>query len=417
MNFGIFHALKKLGVSTSIKILCILFLNKFFAHYYGAEGILLYSQVNNYISLILVISTLGLSNGIVKTVIDYGLDHGRSLFFLISTRNILLINAVLLGLLSICLNTDIVHFFFKTTKFSYLVNLSILISVANVFFVVFISLINARLEYKKYNMISNRYHLILIFGTVLLFFSFGFEAAIVWIFFSQVLNLIVVALSLSKDKWFSKLFSLGSFKIHSSSLKVLLPFFFISFVSGVASPITITYVRNFIIDFGGESLAGYWEALNRISGVSLTFFTAVLGTYLVPAISGLRRDEEVSFIHRGLRDLSVIIIPFIILINISSKYLIIFLFNKDFLIINDIVFSQTIGDYFKGLSLLFSYFMISKKMTYHFITLEIIASFIYALFSQYFLNIYGLSGVSYAYLLTYVTYFLVSYSFVVYYRR
>jgi PST family polysaccharide transporter len=266
-------------------------------------------------------------------------------------------------------------------------------------------------------MISNRYHLILIFGTVLLFFSFGFEAAIVWIFFSQVLNLIVVALSLSKDKWFSKLFSLGSFKIHSSSLKVLLPFFFISFVSGVASPITITYVRNFIIDFGGESLAGYWEALNRISGVSLTFFTAVLGTYLVPAISGLRRDEEVSFIHRGLRDLSVIIIPFIILINISSKYLIIFLFNKDFLIINDIVFSQTIGDYFKGLSLLFSYFMISKKMTYHFITLEIIASFIYALFSQYFLNIYGLSGVSYAYLLTYVTYFLVSYSFVVYYRR
>jgi PST family polysaccharide transporter len=259
--------------------------------------------------------------------------------------------------------------------------------------------------------------LILVFGTVLLFFSFGFDAAIVWIFFSQVLNLIVIALSLSKDKWFLKLCSLGSFRIHLSSLKVLLPFFFISFVSGVASPITITYVRNLIIDFGGESLAGYWEALNRISGVSLTFFTAVLGTYLVPAISILRRDEEVSFIHRGLRDLSVIIIPFVVLINMSSKYLIMFLFNKDFLIIKDIVIYQTIGDYFKGLSLLFSYFMISKKMTYHFIILEIIASFFYALFSQYFLNIYGLAGVSYAYLLTYGTYFLISYAFVVNYRR
>ena len=417
MNFGIFHALKKLGISTSVKIVCILFLNKFFAHYYGAEGILLFSQVNNYISLILVISTLGLGNGIVKTIIDYGLDQGRSLFFLKNTRNILLINAVLLGLLSIYNNAEIVQFFFKATKYSYLVNLTIIISVANVFTTLFISLVNARLEYKKYNIISNGYHLILVLGTVLLFFSFGFDTAIVWIFFSQFLNLIIVVLSLSTDKWLSKLFSLGSFRIHSSSLKVLLPFFFISFVSGVASPITITFVRNFIIDFGGESLAGYWEALNRISGVSLTFFTAVLGTYLVPAITSLRRDEEVSFIHKGLRDLSIIIIPFVVLINIFSKYLIIFLFNKDFLIINDIVCFQTIGDYFKGLSLLFSYFMISKKMTYHFITLEIIASMIYALFSQYFLNIYGLSGVSYAYLLTYVTYFLISYAFVVYYRR
>jgi PST family polysaccharide transporter len=394
-----------------------LFLNKFFAYYYGAEGILQYSQINNYISLILVISTLGLGNGIVKTIIDYGLDQGRSLFFLKNTRNILLINAVLLGLLSIYNNAEIVQFFFKATKYSYLVNLTIIISVANVFTTLFISLVNARLEYKKYNIISNGYHLILVLGTVLLFFSFGFDTAIVWIFFSQFLNLIIVVLSLSTDKWLSKLFSLGSFRIHSSSLKVLLPFFFISFVSGVASPITITFVRNFIIDFGGESLAGYWEALNRISGVSLTFFTAVLGTYLVPAITSLRRDEEVSFIHKGLRDLSIIIIPFVVLINIFSKYLIIFLFNKDFLIINDIVCFQTIGDYFKGLSLLFSYFMISKKMTYHFITLEIIASMIYALFSQYFLNIYGLSGVSYAYLLTYVTYFLISYAFVVYYRR
>jgi PST family polysaccharide transporter len=214
-----------------------------------------------------------------------------------------------------------------------------------------------------------------------------------------------------------KLFSLGSFRVHLSPLKVLLPLLFISFVSGIAYPITITFVRNFIIDFGGESLAGYWEALNRISGVSLTFFTAVLGTYLVPAISSLRRDEEVSFIHKGLRDLSLIIIPFVVLINIFSKYLIIFLFNKDFLIINEIVCFQTIGDYFKGLSLLFSYFMISKRMTYHFITLEIIASMIYVLFSQFFLNIYGLSGVSYAYLLTYVTYFLISYAFVVNYRR
>lgn len=417
MRFGIFDALRKLGLSTLIRIISLILLNKAFAFYYGAEGILLFSQVNNFISLVLILSTLGLGNGIMRTIVDLGVNNEKSFVFIKNTRNFLLLIIFTISLLTFFLNDNLSLFFFNTRKYSYLIGLTFLIALASVFNTLFVSIVTARLKFKIYNIVSNIYHLILLLGTIFLFTTFGFQSAILLIFFSQILNLFIIILVFKNDPWFLKLFQNFSLTFEWNCVKLLLPFLLISLVSGISAPITLTVIRNSLIEFGGEKLAGHWEALSRISGVSLTFFTAMLGTYLVPTISSLKSEEEVPFLHKSLIQLSLLIIPIIILINFFSKFIILIMFSKEFMIIDNNILIQSLGDYFKGLSLLFAYFMISNKMTFLFIFLEIIASIIFVFFSQYFIVFFGFIGVSYAYLLTYLAYFSLAYFRIVYFRK
>jgi O-antigen/teichoic acid export membrane protein len=191
----------------------------------------------------------------------------------------------------------------------------------------------------------------------------------------------------------------------------------ISLVSGLASPTTVILVRNSLIDFGGLKIAGSWEALSRLSGVSLTFFTTMLGSYLVPAMSSLIPQAQVSFLRKSLIQLTLLIIPIVVFINIFSESIILFLFSKDFLIIDGNIFIQTCGDYVKGLSLLFSYYMITNKMMYRFVAFEIGASVLLIILTYIFINSYGFIGVSYAYFLTYLIYLIICYLSLIYFRK
>ena len=119
---------------------------------------------------------------------------------------------------------------------------------------------------------------------------------------------------------------------------------------------------------------------------------------------------SLAFLHSSMLQLSVLVLPIIAFVNIFTEEIILLLFNKEFLEIKRNIFIQSLGDFFKGLSLLFSYYMIAKKMVYRFIFLEIFSSTVYVILVKVFYLDFGFVGLSYAYLITYVVYLAIAYS-------
>jgi PST family polysaccharide transporter len=67
---------------------------------------------------------------------------------------------------------------------------------------------------------------------------------------------------------------------------------------------------------------------------------------------------------------------------------------------------QLIGDFFKIISWLIAYIMIAKSLTRIYVFTEILFSISYVLMSIFFFNQNGLLGLSFAYMLNYLFYFL-----------
>ncbi len=409
MYFSIFEAVKKLGLSTLIRVLIVLLLNKAFAFWYGANGVLVYSQVTSFISIILVFSTLGLGNGITKTMISFADDKLKGLNFLINVRNLFFVSIILLSTSFLFFSDSLSLFIFSNTEYSFLLKFTFIVGLSSIYSTFINSLINVELNFTLINKISNWYHFVLLLGAII-FLSIDFVYSVIWVFFSQTLNFFVSLFFLKNDSRLRYLLTNISLRVNINTIKLIFPFLVISIVSGIAVPFTSTVVRNVIISEGGQFGAGLWEALLRISGVCLAFFTAILSSYLVPTISYLKSKDNLAFLHSSMLQLSVLVLPIIAFVNIFTEEIILLLFNKEFLEIKRNIFIQSLGDFFKGLSLLFSYYMIAKKMVYRFIFLEIFSSTVYVILVKVFYLDFGFVGLSYAYLITYVVYLAIAYS-------
>lgn len=77
---------------------------------------------------------------------------------------------------------------------------------------------------------------------------------------------------------------------------------------------------------------------------------------------------------------------------------------------------QLTGDVVKISAWLLSYIMLAKAMTYQYVITEIIFSFILVSTSMISIQIFGLIGVTYAYTITYIIYFLLLYTLIKKYK-
>ena len=85
------------------------------------------------------------------------------------------------------------------------------------------------------------------------------------------------------------------------------------------------------------------------------------------------------------------------------------LFTKSFMPMRELFFFQLIGDVIKIASWLFGYIMLAKAMTRLYIVSEILFTISFVVLAVLFVNIYGLIGVTIAFMLNYTLYLIVLY--------
>ena len=155
-------------------------------------------------------------------------------------------------------------------------------------------------------------------------------------------------------------------------------------------------------------VAGYWEGMNRISGLYLMFVTTSFSVYYLPKLSELKSAGHLRIeIVKAYKIITPIIVASLLIIYLLKDLVINILFTKDFYPMKDLFSWQLLGDFFKVVSWILAFVMVAKSMTKIYIITEIAFSVFLVVLSIVFINNFGVVGATISYCLNYFLYFVV----------
>ena len=88
-------------------------------------------------------------------------------------------------------------------------------------------------------------------------------------------------------------------------------------------------------------------------------------------------------------------------------YIIAIIFTAEFKPVEDLFFWQLLGDFVKVLSIVIAYQFLAKNMFWHYIIIEAFSVALMYLSSIYFIDLYGVKGVTIAHFVTYVIHYVI----------
>lgn len=414
----IYHKLVKTsalsGLSTLVKILTGMLILKIVALYTGPQGIAILGQFMALANIFATIAGGGIALGVIKYVAEYANTREFSEFLPTATFYTLFFS-LLTMIAGLIFSQTLAKWILGSNQFSYLI---CWMSIAQLFIamhLLFCSILNGFRQIRllvTVTILSSLLSFIMI-GTAAIFYQlkgtlFAFVSA-------QALSVFISLAFVYRKEWFLYLFSWKAKKAH---LKNLLRYSLMSTVSTLTVPLAQIIVRNDLNTLFGWNAVGYWQAVLRLSDAYLLFVTAALTAYYLPRLSELQTPEALK---KEMVQTYWMLMPFM-----AGILLLLYLFRG---IIIDLLYSQTfapavqlfpyqlLGDFFRVAGWLFTYLLLAKAWTKTYVSTEIILSLLFVCLSHLFARSYGLIGVTYAFALTYVVYWLLMGAITVFYFK
>jgi len=185
--------------------------------------------------------------------------------------------------------------------------------------------------------------------------------------------------------------------------------------STIIVSVTVLIIRKLIIEKLSIEEAGYWEAMNRISSFYLMFFISMTSFYLLPRLSKSNRfdvfKKEVKNFYSYM--IPILIICFV-LIYFVRYYILKILLDDAFYPTANLFSWQLVGDFISVLAIALVKQFHAKLMVKEYIICNGTLNLLYLLLSFFFIDVYGLVGVTKAYVVSYLVYFFMVSFFVNY---
>ena len=393
------------AISTIIKVISGFVINKVIALYVGPSGLAVVGQLQNFMSIVTTFSNCEITQGVVKYTAEYQTIEQKEKIFstsiIISLVCSLIISIFLFGFseyLSELILKDIqyssVFIVFGTTIFLFALN------------TVLMSILNGQKEIKKYVLVNIASSIFSLFFTSFLIMQLNLMGALYALVVNQSVIFFVTLVFVVKSSWFKlEYFKQG---LDKESLSKLSRYSLMAITSALTVPVSHLIVRNYI----GENLswddAGYWQGIWYISTMYLMVITTSLSVYYLPKLSEIQDKTELKKeIFHGYKIIIPIVLVMSLVVFLLKEYVILIAFSKDFMPMIELFAWQLIGDVIKIASWLLGYITLAKAMTKTYISLEILGSLSFVLLSIYFVDNYGLVGITYAYALNYFLYMFV----------
>jgi PST family polysaccharide transporter len=392
-------------IATIIKLLSALIINKAIAVYIGPSGLALVGQFQNFNQLVMTAAQGAINTGVTKYAAEYGKESDKIPILFSTASKISLFTSVTVGIGIVIFSNFASEYFLKSENYSYIF---VTFGFTIVLFVInglLLSILNGLKEIKTWvsiNIIQSLYSLI--FTTILIVFL-GLDGALIALVTNQSVILIIVLWMLRKHP----IIKLENFRRNFDSIeaKKLSGFALMAITSAATVPVSHLIIRNYISENLGWDAAGHWQAIWYISTMYLTVVTTTLGIYYLPKLSDITDKAE---LRKELWQGYKIIMPIVIMISATifllKDFIIWLLFTKDFTPIRELFLWQLIGDIIKIAAWLFGYLIVAKAMTKTFIFTEITFSLSFVLLSIWFINQFGLIGMSYSFAINYTLYLL-----------
>jgi len=391
------------AISTIARMVSGFIINKVIAVYVGPSGLAIVGQLQNFNSLIMTFAKGGISQGLVKYTAEFdSIEEKKKLF---STSLVICIMAsVLVSIVLLLFSESFSTLILKDIAYQ---NIFIVFGFTVILFAlnsIILSILNGQKEIKKFisiNIISSIFSL---FFTSFLIIKYGLMGALYALVLNQSVVFFITLLFLTKTSWFKvKYFIQG---VDKELLSKLSKFSLMAIVTAIVVPTSHLVIRNYI----GESLswddAGYWQGMWYISTMYLLLITTTLSVYYTPKLSELKNNNELK---KEIKNGYIKIIPFTVLFSVAIYILredvIRIAFSESFLPMLELFKWQLAGDVMKISSYLLSTMMIAKAMTKKYIYSELFFSGSFVLLAIFFIQQYGLVGITYAYFINYLFYF------------
>lgn len=381
------------GSAVLSRLLALLMLNKILALTIGPSGYAIVGQFQNFIQLVTTLSSGGINNGVVKYTAEWKNDKQKQI-------NLWSTSIYMTCMISFVVATVI---FLSADRIAWQLHPEIdaetvrILSISLVFVALnflILSILNGQRSLERYAL------LIAINSTLSVIFvttgakNWGVNGVLIALSVYQVIGSIVGIWLLKNANWFH--FEYRIFDL--TRVKQLLNFSVMAVVTAACMPVVLILIRTLLVNTFGAHEAGLWEGMWRLSSAMMMVFTSILSVYYLPKFAELKEHNELrAEINKCIKiTVPVIFIIFLIVFYLKNN-IIILLFTDDFMEMSQLFLPQLVGDFFKFFGWLFGYLLIAKTRVIRFISLEIIFSSLLYLLTLYFVDWFGLKGVSIAY--------------------
>ena len=396
------------AISTIIKVIAGFVSIKIVAVYIGPSGLALMGQFQNFISMVSGITSAGANSGVVKYTAEHYEDEEAKRKIWSSALKISLVPIVPMVIAIIFLADFISMKLLNTTQYS---SIFIIFAVTIVFFVLnslLTSILNGQKEIKKLTIINIAGSIFGLGVTVVLVTKYHLYGALLAGIVSQSIVFFVTLTFVLKSSWFKLSMFLGS--IDKEYRNKLLKFSLMFLTYATMTPLSHMVVRDYIGTNIGWDEAGYWQAIWRISETYLMLITTTLGVYYLPKLSNIQEKAELrSELFYGYKIIMPIVIIMALGIYIFKDYIIKILFTEAFSPMAELFLYQLIGDVIKIAAWLLGYIMVAKAMIKIAVISEIFFVWSFVGFVVLFVDMYGLIGVTMAFMVNYFIYMIFLY--------
>jgi len=399
------------GIAVAIKMLTLLGLNKVLAIYVGPAGYAAIGQFQNALQVITIFTGGAITNGVVKYTAEYHEQPEQQIKLWKTAGFVATLGSLIVALLVVFFNKELASLFLKDTALG---GVFLWFSGVVVFFslnILLLAILNGRKEIVLY-IVANIAGSLLSFGvTFYLATSFGLYGALVALVVYQSISFIVTLLLCLRTHWFKISFLFG--RPDKQIAKKLFAFFLMAVVSAACAPLAQMLVRNHIGTVYGWEMAGYWEAMWRLSAAYLLLVTTTLSVYYLPKLSELKTAAEVKAeIIQGYKLIFPVALLAAVAMYVLRDFVVAVLFTSDFYPVRMFFAGQVVGDCLKIFSWIMAYVMLSRAMVKVFIATEIIFCISLYLLTIVFTQWWGVEAATWAYAVNYAVYSLVMYVFV-----
>lgn len=393
------------AISSAIKVLAGIVTTKIMAVFVGPNGVALLGNFNNIMSTLISFSNGAIGSGITKYISEYD-DEEEKENIVAHSIKICLTCSLIIGAGILIFHNALARLAFGNTDYSS----AFIIGGATIIFFGLNTTISA--VYNGYRHIS---YLIItgIIGSILsvvlafvITMRFGLFGALINSAIAQICIFMINIYFMRKLKLVNV--HLIRSKLNRNLTWKLFKYALMSTVTAVVVPMSTLMIRKYILSSFSSDEAGYIQGVWNISSAYLLVVTTTLSVYYLPTLSSIK--DEISLrreIFKGYKFILPIAILCGIIIYLCRDMIIHVLYTPEFMPMKRYFLFQIIGDTFKIASWILAFLMVAKAMTKWFIITELLFSFLYVIFSFFFMKLYGSIGVTYAYVLNYLLYLIV----------
>ena len=391
------------AMSTLVKMLTGLISVKVVASIIGPAGVALVGQLNNFASIVMSLSSGGINSGITKYISEYKEDEDKVRDCLSAALRITVVCSLSVGLLMIFFHSYLSEYVMLSPEYGsvfVIFGFTVLLYALNMMLT---SIINGFKEFKRYVRINIANSLVGLVFTLGFVCTLGLPGALISAVTYQSVMLFITLWMVRKLPWVN--FNYFKNKLDGVLARKYFRYTLMTLTTAATVPASQMMLRGYVISEISPVEAGWWEGMNRISGMYLMVITSSFSVYYLPRLSELTDRLE---LRREIFKAYKVIVPMLLagftLVYLLRYVVIRILFTPEFLPMENLFAWQMAGDFFKICSWLLAFLMVAKSMTKTFISTEILFSMGFVLLGFLFMRWNGVVGLTQAYFVNYILY-------------